>query len=130
MRESKLWTWLRRNRCDDLEVLAAPGERPGARWTGAVTVPLDRIVGTVARCCEFDRCFRPRRPHLRARLDSLRRGMAGRHLPPIRLRQTDHRYFVVDGHHRVALARERGMVAMDAVVTCDCGGTSPDGPGR
>ena len=34
--------------------------------------------------------------------------------------QEGHEHFVIDGHHRVALARERGMVAMDAIVTCRC----------
>lgn len=85
-----------------------------------MTVPLRRIVGTIARCCDFDGCFRPLRGHLKARLRAVRAALAGHPLPVIRLQKVGEDFFVVDGHHRVALARERGMIAMDAIVTCRC----------
>jgi hypothetical protein len=37
--------------------------------------------------------------------------------PPIVVYQLGDAYFVIDGHHRVALARERGMEMIDAEVT-------------
>ena len=38
-------------------------------------------------------------------------------LPPIELYKLDGRYYVVDGHHRVAAALSLGQIEMDAVVT-------------
>ncbi|MGA7270773.1 MAG: ParB N-terminal domain-containing protein [Acidimicrobiia bacterium] len=92
----------------------------GETVTTAALVPLGRIIGTVARCCDFDRCFRPLRPHLRRRLSALRDRLRDQHLPTIRLRQVGDDYYVIDGHHRLAIAHERGMFAMDAIVTCLC----------
>lgn len=86
----------------------------------AESVSLRQIVGSVARCCDFDRCFRPLRAHLKRRLNAVRAAFRNRHIPPIRLRQAGDDYYVIDGHHRLALAHERGMVAIDAVVSCVC----------
>jgi hypothetical protein len=41
----------------------------------------------------------------------------GRLLPPIELYRLGDRYYVLDGHHRVAAALDLGQVEMDAVVT-------------
>lgn len=110
-----------RRRCDNLEVLDIGLDSPlRTVVTTAETVPLGSIVGTIARCCDFDACFRPLRRHLQKRMSQLREFFGGRHLPAIRLRQLGDSYYVVDGHHRVAIARERGMLAIDAIVTCRC----------
>jgi hypothetical protein len=37
--------------------------------------------------------------------------------PPISVYEAGGAYFVIDGHHRVALARERGMTHLDAEIT-------------
>jgi ParB-like chromosome segregation protein Spo0J len=37
--------------------------------------------------------------------------------PPIEVYELDRRYFVIDGHHRVAVARQRGIDHVEAVVT-------------
>jgi hypothetical protein len=37
--------------------------------------------------------------------------------PPIVVYELDGRYFVVDGHHRVAIARQRGVEFIDAEIT-------------
>ncbi len=97
---------------------ADPATRPPI--TTAETVPVGSIIGTISRCCDFDRCFRPLHRHLQKRMGRLRDVFGDRHLPAIRLRQLGGRYYVVDGHHRVAIARERGMHAVDAIVTCRC----------
>lgn len=113
--------WFRRRRCDKLEVFDITADSPAPPpITTAETVPVEAIIGTITRCCDFDRCFRPLRRHLKKRMERLREVFGDRYLPAIRLRQTDHRYYVIDGHHRVALARERGMHAVDAIVTCRC----------
>lgn len=108
-----------RRRCDPL---TAPCCRPRGRPTSTTSaeVPLEQIGGTVARCCDFDRCFRPLRRHLEARVADVRTAFEGRPLPAIKLQYADGTYHVVDGHHRLAVARQRGMVAIDAVVACYC----------
>jgi len=47
----------------------------------------------------------------------LRRMQAGEDLPPIVVYQLGYRYFVIDGHTRVAAAKTLGIQFLDAVVT-------------
>lgn len=85
---------------------------------GIRQVPLDLIVGTLGRPGEFNRAFLPRDEGLRDRWDRLRdlaEGPAG--FPPIELYQVDQAYFVVDGHHRVSVARALGAPTIEAHVT-------------
>ena len=90
----------------------------GQRYVGMRTIPIDHIVGSVDRAVDFDRVFRPRnRRDLRQRLNSLREAFADRPLPPISVYEASDLYFVNDGHHRVALAREDGAEFIDAEVT-------------
>lgn len=49
----------------------------------------------------------------------------GKSLPPVELYKLDEEYFVLDGNHRVLVARYRGVAAVDAMVTwflapCGC----------
>ncbi len=113
--------WSIRRHCDNLEVFDITADSPERRpITTAETVPVESIIGTISRCCDFDRSFQPLHGYLEKRIGRLREVFSDRHLPAVRLRQLDDRYYVVDGHHRVALARERGMHAVDAIVTCRC----------
>ncbi len=41
----------------------------------------------------------------------------GKSLPPVELYKLGEEYFVVDGNHRVSVARHRGMPAIEALVT-------------
>ncbi len=100
------------------DVLAAVGAQ-GVMGTEAREVPLDAVVGSVARPEEFDAHFRPRRrtdrwARTRARFD------AGQFPPPVELIQLGDLYFVEDGHHRVAVARERGWASLPARVRRIC----------
>ncbi|MEV6642796.1 hypothetical protein [Amycolatopsis sp. NPDC051371] len=81
---------------------------------GVYDVPLEGIVGTVARAGDFDREFRPRNRALRDRWDRLTRTSAD--LPPVRLVRLSDMFFVDDGHHRVAIARARGATTIRARV--------------
>ena len=97
-----------------VECLASHGQRS----LGLMTVCVEQIVGTVNRSDDFDRHFLPRRAvtmerWLRIKMASYR----GEHLPPIELRKVGEAYFVVDGHHRVSVAREHGQQYIDAYVT-------------
>jgi hypothetical protein len=84
---------------------------------GLQAVPIERIVGSVDRSGDFGRDFGPRRRLSRRRLASLRTAFAERELPAIDVYEAGGLYFVSDGHHRVALARERGAEFIDAEVT-------------
>lgn len=84
---------------------------------GLQEVPLERIVGTLGRARTFSRAFLPRDEALRQRwseVEELARGAAG--FPPIDLYQVGEAFFVVDGHHRVSVARSVGAPTIEARV--------------
>jgi hypothetical protein len=89
----------------------------GQSYGGVQEIPVDRIVGSLDRTADFDRSFRPRRGFSRTRLAGLRAAFPDGAMPPIEVHEIGGAYFVADGHHRVALARERGMDFLDAEVT-------------
>jgi len=92
---------------------AVVGERP----RGVLTVPVERIVGSTDRVADYDRAFRPRRSHDAARWQSVARAYhQGKELPAVRLYQLGDAYYVVDGHHRVSVARSLGRDYIDAEV--------------
>jgi hypothetical protein len=89
----------------------------GEHYLGVREIPIDRIVGSVDRSVDFDRFFRTSKRHLRRRLDALREAFGARPMPPITVYEAGGLYFVNDGHHRVALARQDGGAYIDAEVT-------------
>jgi hypothetical protein len=89
----------------------------GQSYAGLRPVPLERIVGSVDRSADFGRDFRASRSLSRARLASLRSAFPDGDMPPIEVYEVGGLFFVSDGHHRVALAGERGMDFLDADVT-------------
>lgn len=90
----------------------------GQSYVGMRTIPISQIVGSVDRAVDFDRFFRPRkRGDLNQRLKSLRKAFADRPMPPISVYEASGLYFVSDGHHRVAVARQDGGEFIDADVT-------------
>ena len=88
----------------------------GHHAAGIQEISLEDIVGSVDRTDDFDTCFRPRCAEQRRRIAALRHAFAVREMPPISVYEIDGQYFVRDGHHRVALAHERGMLYIDAEV--------------
>jgi hypothetical protein len=89
----------------------------GRSYLGIREIPIERIVGSVDRSADFDRDFKPRRGVSRNRLAGLRSAFPGGDMPAIAVFEVGGAYFVEDGHHRVALARERGAEFIDAEVT-------------
>ncbi len=84
---------------------------------GLHQVPLDRIVGTLGRPGEFNRAFLPRDDGLRDRWDRLKDLAEGpQGFPPVELYKVGQAYFVVDGHHRVSVARAMGAPTIEAHV--------------
>jgi hypothetical protein len=84
---------------------------------GIEEVPLDRIVGSLGRDRDFNRLFFPRRGSLRRRWENIRRLAAGmRGFPTIELYKVGDAYFVIDGHHRVSVARYLDAPTIEASV--------------
>ena len=99
------------------EVLDALG-RTGERRLGLETIALDTIVGSVDRAEEFDRDFRPRSARVRARWQRINAAQRrGEGMPPIEVLRVGGLHFVVDGHHRVSVARHLGHEVIEAYVT-------------
>jgi nucleotide-binding universal stress UspA family protein/Icc-related predicted phosphoesterase len=83
---------------------------------GLVEIPLDAIVGSVSRPKDFTRKFFPREAVDPGRWLRVKRGM-DQSIRPIDVYQIDQVYFVLDGNHRVSVARQRGMARIPAYVT-------------
>jgi hypothetical protein len=88
------------------------------QYVGVEPIPVEKVVGSVdRRNADFDRRFRPQRRELKDRMRRLRDAFANAEMPPIEVYEVGGLYFVADGHHRVALAREAGAEYIDAQVT-------------
>jgi len=99
---------------DEAERRLRPFER---RYAGLHPIPLAQVVGTDRRGGDFDRNFLPRRAEIGPRWRSVEDAFPEGNFPPIVAYRLGAAYFVVDGHHRVAIARQRGMETIDAEVT-------------
>jgi hypothetical protein len=97
---------------------ALPASTPPAGATRLKVIPLDSIVGAVEPSAHFDHRFRPASAQVRARWERIalahRKGVA---LPPIALLEATDGYYVVDGRHRVSVARALGHPDIEAWVT-------------
>jgi len=90
----------------------------GMIYRGVQAVPVERIIGSVDRYRDFDRAFLPSQDFTAARWRSIGRAFySAVSLPPVKLYQVGDAYFVFDGNHRVSVARELGIVFVDAEVT-------------
>jgi len=99
------------------EARGALGEALRVR-RGLRTVELTKTSGSVGRCLNFDGAFLPACACTRDRWEGVDRALReGKWLPPVELYKLGETYFVADGNHRVSVARYRGFVAVDAVVT-------------
>ncbi len=89
----------------------------GPIYRGIQAVPLKQIVGSLNRYGEFDRAFKPVDDHLAERWQNVDSAFyKAISLPPVLLYKVGEIYFVVDGHHRVSVAREQGQQDIDAEV--------------
>jgi hypothetical protein len=86
-------------------------------YLGIRQVPIDRIVGTVDRTRDFDRDLLPRRSGVERKWRGVERAFPDGGFPPIEVYEVGESYFVVDGHHRVAVAKQRGATRIEAEVT-------------
>jgi nucleotide-binding universal stress UspA family protein len=92
----------------------------GSAERGLREIPLDAIAGSVGRPNDFTRDFLPKYDGDLERWTKVRMlagdpGTSG--LPPIKVYQVGAAYFIVDGHHRVSVARALGATHIQAYVT-------------
>ena len=90
------------------------------RPLGRRTVGVGRIIGSVGRAHELGADFRPlgERRSDDQRFQKIRKAVeSGASLPPIDLYKLGYGYYVLDGHHRAAAARQTGQREVDAEVT-------------
>jgi len=98
------------------EVVAALGRR-GERDLGEQVIDVDSVVGSVDRSTGFDRLFRPTSDEMERRsATSMRSKRRGEEMPPIDVYRVGDVHFVIDGHHRVAVARALGWKTINAHV--------------
>ncbi len=92
----------------------------GISSKGMREIPVESIVGSVNRYQDFNKDFLPLSDVNRerwARVKSAMTSPGGIGLPPIRVYQIGDAYFVLDGNHRVSIAREMGIEMIEAYVT-------------
>jgi nucleotide-binding universal stress UspA family protein len=90
----------------------------GSSPRGFREIPLDAIVGSVGRYKDFTRSFLPRQENDKerwARVAVAMKDLTG--LPPIEVYQIGDAYFVLDGNHRMSVARQVGATYIEAYVT-------------
>jgi hypothetical protein len=126
-RAGRAWRWLTGHRVArqprDLEAVAALSQRP-ARLR---PVPVPAIVGTVDPTKDFDAQFRPASDRIASRWQRIARAHRdGRPLPPITVIERPDGYYVLDGRHRVSVARALGHDAIDAWVSPAAGASLED----
>jgi nucleotide-binding universal stress UspA family protein len=81
------------------------------------SIQLDAVVGSVGRYNDFNRDFLPRNPSDMDRWTSVKRARdANIDLPPIKVYQVGEIFFVIDGNHRVSVAKRRGETEIRASV--------------
>jgi hypothetical protein len=89
----------------------------GPIYRGVKTVKVEQIVGSLNRYHQFDRAFLPVEDEIAERWQNIDRAFYKEiSLPPVVLYKVGEVYFVVDGHHRVSVAREQGQDFIEAEV--------------
>ena len=86
-------------------------------YLGRTVVEVEKIVGSVGRWSDRDPSFLPARASVGERWKRIDRAFhRGEDLPPGKLYKIGESYFVVDGNHRVSVARYHGARWIDARV--------------
>ena len=87
------------------------------RDIGMQEIRIEKIIGSLNRYQDFDDSFLPRQTHTRNRWENIDRVyLQGEYLPPVEVYKIGEFFFVIDGNHRVSVARERGQKFIDAHV--------------
>jgi uncharacterized ParB-like nuclease family protein len=110
----------RANRLVDLDTVLDAAGAEGRSFGGIQEIPVDKIVGTAASAAkagDFDPGFLPATRRLRDRWTRVYTAMVeGGELPPIDVYRVGDGYYVIDGHHRVSVARSLDRPVINARV--------------
>jgi uncharacterized ParB-like nuclease family protein len=110
----------RAQRLRSIEPMLRAAGLEGRSFGGVQEIPIDRIVGSVApdfKSGDFDPGFLPINRRMRERWTRIYQAMVeGDELPPIDVYKVDDQYYVIDGHHRVSVARNLGRPVINARV--------------
>jgi len=109
----------RSNELLSYEDIASKLKLRGSSDKGAQTIPVDAIIGSVGRYTDFTRTFLPRRVEDQQRWENVKaatRNPVGEGLQPIEVYQVSEVYFVLDGNHRVSIARQENWKVIEAHV--------------
>ncbi|HEY1455086.1 MAG TPA: ParB N-terminal domain-containing protein [Candidatus Dormibacteraeota bacterium] len=120
----------RARRLQSIEPVLAAAGLEGRSFGGVKEIPLSKIVGSAApsKTSDFDPLFLPVNRRLRDRWTRIYQAMVeGDELPPIDVYKVDDSYYVIDGHHRVSVARSLGRDTINARVI-DVRTRAPLGP--
>jgi hypothetical protein len=84
---------------------------------GVSSVSLKQIVGSVGKCIDFDSKFTPKSHVPLDRVISIKRAMLnGKSIPPVMLYKINDEYYVMDGNHRIAAAKELDRLNITAKI--------------
>lgn len=86
-------------------------------YVGIRAIPVADVTGTVGRPGDFDEDFLPRRDELKQRWKKIEKTYQEGDYPPIVAYKVGRNYFVQDGHHRVAVAKQNATEMIDAEIT-------------
>ena len=131
-RKAVLGTLTRRGRgLASMDAALEAAGMEGRSYAGIHEIPVDRVVGSAAppgKVGDFDPGFLPIDRRLRDRWTRIYRAMVeGEELPPIDVYKVGDNYYVIDGHHRVSVARSLGRDVINARVI-EVTTTAPLGP--
>jgi nucleotide-binding universal stress UspA family protein len=109
----------RSNELLSYEDIARKLKLQGRSDKGVQTIPVDAIVGSVGRYTDFTRTFLPRRAGDQERWANVKAAtfdIMGEGLQTIEVYKVSEVYFVMDGNHRVSIAKQEGLKAIEAHV--------------
>lgn len=107
-----------RNRLPSFEEARKAAGAEGRVYLGRKAVEVSKIVGSVGRHGDFDRNFMPTNRSLGERWKKLDLAFhRTRKFPPVELYKLGADYYVLDGNHRVSVARFHKVEVIEAEVT-------------
>src|SRR5512138_2256730 len=109
----------RSNELLSYEDVASKLRLQGRSDKGTQMIPIDAIVGSMGRYTDFTRTFLPRRADDQERWANVKAvalDPVGEGLKPIEVYKVSEVYFVMDGNHRVSIARQEGVKTIEAHV--------------
>ncbi|MBI1870828.1 MAG: ParB N-terminal domain-containing protein [Chlamydiae bacterium] len=102
----------------DFQTVQSNLDRVSEIRRGMMPIPIRKIVGSLGRYRDFNNEFLPNKKRMDAKyLSVLMAVRSGLELPPVQVYQVNDKYFVIDGHHRVSVAKfEEKKEFIDAEV--------------